>query len=90
MSRRRGLQLPPPERFDSDGTPCVSRNLGRADVMTVAEDGPIARVWSDDGGVLDGLTCRGCRVSYSMEAARLAARAAMRAGDELDLHRQGA
>jgi hypothetical protein len=91
MSRRRRLQLPPPERFDFDGTPyMLCDNLGRADAMIVAADEPIARAWSDDGGDLDSLTRRRADVSYFMDAARLAARAAMRAGDELDLHRQGA
>jgi hypothetical protein len=91
MIRRPGLQLPPPGRFDFDGTPYMPRdNLGRADAMIVATDEPIARVWSDDGGDLDSLTRRRGHGSYFMGAPRLAARAAIRAGGELDLHRRGA
>ncbi len=91
MTRRRRLQLPPPERFDFDGTPYLPcDSLGRADAMIVAADEPIARVWSDEGRDLDRLTRRRGRVSYFMEAARLATRAAMRASDKLDLHWQGA
>jgi hypothetical protein len=39
-------------------------------------------VWSHHGGDLDNLIRRRGHVSYFMEPARLAARAAMRAGDE--------
>jgi hypothetical protein len=81
--------LPPPE-FDFDGTLDVLRdNLGRADAMLVTADELIVQLWSGEGGG-ECLTRRRNHVSYLMEAARLAVRAAMYAGDELDLHRRGA
>jgi hypothetical protein len=86
----RRAALPPPA-FDHDGTLDVLRdNLGRADAMLVTADELIVQLWSGEGGGSDGLTRRRNHVSYLMETARLAVRAAMYAGDELDLHRRGA
>jgi hypothetical protein len=65
-------------------------NLGRADAMLVTADELIVQLRSSEGGSGDGLTRRRNHVSYLMEAARLAVRAAMHAGDELDLHRRDA
>jgi hypothetical protein len=83
---------PAPPTFDLQGTLAVLRDdLGRADTMLVTADELIVQVWSgegeDEGGNGDTLTRRRNHVSYLMEAARLAVRAAMRAGDEIDLHR---
>jgi hypothetical protein len=81
---------PPPPAFDLDGTLAVLRDdLGRADTMLVTADELIVQVWSgeSEGGNGDTLTRRRNHVSYLMEAARLAVRAAMRAGDEIDLYR---
>jgi hypothetical protein len=76
-----------PPAFDFDGTLDVLRdNLGRADTMLATADELIAQLWSSESG--DGLARRRNHVSYLMEAARLAVRAAMHAGDELDLHRR--
>jgi hypothetical protein len=84
---RRAASLPPPT-FDLDGVLAVLRDdLGRADTMLVTADELIVQVWSGEGGNGDTLTRRRNHVSYLMEAARLAVRAAMRAGDEIDLHR---
>jgi hypothetical protein len=63
-------------------------NLGRADAMIVTTDELIVQLWSGEGGS-EGLTRRKNHVSYLIESARLAVRAAMYAGDELDLHRSG-
>jgi hypothetical protein len=85
----RRAALPPPA-FDYDGTLDVLRdNLGRADAMIVIADELIVQLWSGEGGSSDSLTRRRNHVSYLMESARLAVRAAMYAGDELDLHRRG-
>jgi hypothetical protein len=82
----RRTALPPPA-FDLDGTLDVLRdNLGRADTMLVTADELIVQLWSGEGGSSDGLTRRRNHVSYLMEAARLAVRAAMYAGDEIELH----
>lgn len=79
---------PPPPAFDLHGTLAVLRDdLGRADTMLVTADELIVQVWSGEGGNGDTLTRRRNHVSYLLEAARLAVRAAMRAGDEIDLHR---
>jgi hypothetical protein len=81
----------PAPTFDFDGTLDVLRdNLGRADTMLVTADELIVQLWSSEGGSSEGLTRRRNHVSYLLEAARLAVRAAMYAGDELDLHRSGA
>ncbi len=83
----RRAELPAPA-FDHEGTLDVLRdNLGRADAMLVTADELIVQLWSSEGGSSTGLTRRRNHVSYLMEAAHLAVRAAMYAGDELDLHR---
>jgi hypothetical protein len=81
--------LPPPEpEFDYDGMLAVLRdNVARADAMIVTADELIVQLWSGEGGSSLSLTRRRNHISYLMEAARLAVREAMRAGDELDLHR---
>ena|ERR1051325_11124218 len=81
--------LPPPRAtFDYDGTLEVLRdNLGRADTMVTQADEVIAELWSGGASNGDSLTRRRNHVSYLLEAARLAVRAAMHAGDQLDLHR---
>ena len=61
-------------------------NVARAEAMIVAADELIVQLWSGGSGSLS-LTRRRNHVSYYMEAARIAVRAAMHAGDELDLHR---
>jgi hypothetical protein len=74
------------------GTLAVLRDdLGRADTMLVTADKLIEQVWSGEGegGTGDTLTRRRNHVSYLLEADRLAVRAAMRAGDEIDLHPGG-
>lgn len=82
MIRQRGL--PPPGRFDLDGKSYVPPDqLGRAEAMIVAARKPIAHVWSDDEGDLDGLAHGQDHVSCFMDAAPLAARAT-RTGGELD------
>jgi hypothetical protein len=74
--------------FDLDGVLAVLRDeLGRADAMLVTADELIVQVWSGESGNGDTLTRRRNHVSYLMEAARLAVRSAMRAGDEIDLRR---
>jgi hypothetical protein len=79
----------PAPTFDYDGTLDVLRdNIARVDAMVVAADELIVQLWSSATG--NGsltLTRRRNHVSYYMESARLAVRAAMHAGDELDLHR---
>jgi hypothetical protein len=73
--------------FDFDGTLDVLRdNVARADAMLVTADELIVQLWSSDGDS-KSLIRRRNHVSYLMEAARRAVRAAMYAGDELDLHR---
>ncbi len=81
--------LPPPRAtFDYDGVLDVLRdNLGRADAMVTQADEVIVQLWSGGSSNGDSLTRRRNHVSYLLEAARLAVRAAMHAGDELDLHR---
>jgi hypothetical protein len=80
----------PRPTFDYDGMLDVLRdNLGRADAMLVTADELIVQLWSGSGEGMS-LTRRRNHVSYLMEAARLAVRAAMHAGDELDLHRRDA
>lgn len=80
--------LPPGPTFDYDGVLAVLRdNLGRADAMVTQADELIVQLWSGESGSSDSLTRRKNHVSYLLEAARLAVRAAMYAGDELDLHR---
>jgi hypothetical protein len=64
-------------------------DLGRADTMLVTADELIVQVWSSEGGDGAALTRHRNHVSYLMEAARLAVRAAMRAGDEIELRRRG-
>ena len=77
--------------FDRDGVLAVLRdNLGRADAMLVTADELIVQLWSGGSSNGDSLTRRKNHVSYLLEAARLAVRAAMHAGDELDLHRVAA
>jgi hypothetical protein len=79
---------PPPPAFNLDGVLAVLRDdLGRADAMLVTADELIVQVWSGEGGNGDTLARRRNHVSYLMEAARLAVRAAMRAGDEIELCR---
>ena len=79
---------PPPPAFDLQGTLAVLRDdLGRADTMLVTADELIVQVWSGEDGHGDTLTRRRNHVSYLLEAARLAVRAAMRAGDEIELRR---
>lgn len=68
-------------------------NLGRADAMITALEGLIERLWNDDGDDDedgDTLTRRRSHVAHLIEAARLAVRGAIYAGDDLDLHRRGA
>lgn len=78
----------PAPTFDYDGTLDVLRdNVGRADAMLSTADDLIVQLWSSEGDSLS-LTRRRNHVSYLMEAARIAVRAAMHAGDELDLHRR--
>lgn len=82
----------PAPTFDYDGTLDVMRdNVARAEAMVVAADELIVQLWSSatgNGGSSLSLTRRRNHVSFYMEAARLAVRAAMTAGDELDLHRE--
>ena len=80
----------PAPTFDFDGTLDVLRdNVARADAMLVTADELIVQLWSGGGsGDNLSLTRRKNHVSYLMEAARIAVRAAMHAGDELDLHRE--
>jgi hypothetical protein len=94
--RQRLSKQPPPSNsakpaptFDYDGTLDVLRdNVARADAMLVTADEPIVQLWSGGGtGDSLSLTHRKNHVSYLLEAARVAVRAAMYAGDELDLHR---
>ena len=82
----------PAPTFDYVGTLAVLRDsLGRADTMIVTADELIVQLWSGGGtGNGDSLTRRKNHVSYLLEAARLAVRDAMKAGDELDLHRRDA
>jgi len=81
--------LPPGPTFDYDGTLDVLRdNLGRADAMVTQADELIVQLWSGADSL--SLTRRKNHVSYLLEATRLAVRAAMFAGDELDLHRRRA
>ena len=78
----------PAPTFDYDGVLAVMRDaVGRADAMIVTVDELIVQLWSGGGGSDISLTRRRNHVSYLLEAARLAVRAAMHAGDELDLHR---
>jgi hypothetical protein len=94
--RQRLSKQPPPSNsakpeptFDFDGTLDVLRdNVARADAMLVTADELIVQLWSGSG-TGDSLSCtrRKNHVSYLMESARIAVRAAMHAGDELDLHR---
>ena len=81
--------LPPPApTFDYDGVLAVLRDqIGRADAMLVTADELIVQLWSGGASNSDSLTRRKNHVSYLLEAARLAVRATMYAGDELDLHR---
>jgi hypothetical protein len=80
---------PSPPAFDLAGVLAMLRDdLGRADTMLVTADELIVQVWSGEGGGNgDTLTRRRNHVSYLLEAARLAVRAAMRAGDEIELRR---
>ena len=79
---------PPAPTFDYDGVLAVLRdNVGRADAMIVTADELIVQLWSGGGTSIDSLTRRRNHVSYLLETARIAVRAAMKAGDELDLHR---
>jgi hypothetical protein len=57
--------------------------------MVVAADEFIAQLWSSVSGGGSNIALTRCRnhVSHYLESARLAVRAAMHAGDELDLHR---
>ncbi len=88
---KRAKPSKPAPTFDFDGTLDVLRdNLGRADTMITEADELIVQVWSSERGGSESLTRRRNHVSYLMEAARLAVRAAMHAGDELDLHRRDA
>jgi hypothetical protein len=89
VSRRRRARLPPSPQFDFDGTLYVLRNnLGRADAMIVAADELIVQFWSDDEE--EEILLRRIRISYCLEAAGLAVRAASHAGLELHLHRRDA
>jgi hypothetical protein len=79
---------PPAPTFDHDGVLAVLRDsVARADAMIVTADELIVQLWSGGGTSSDSLTRRRNHVSYLLEAARIAVRAAMKAGDELDLHR---
>jgi hypothetical protein len=81
----------PTPTFDYDGVLAVLRdNVGRADAMVTQADELIVQLWSGESGSSDSLTRRKNHVSYLLEAARGAVRAAMFAGDEFDLHRRGA
>lgn len=78
----------PAPTFDYDGVLAVLRdNVARAGAMLVTADELIVQLWSGGGTSSDSLTRRRNHISYLMESARLAVREAMRAGDELDLHR---
>jgi hypothetical protein len=78
----------PAPTFGYDGTLDVLRdNVAKAEAMVVAADEFIAQLWSSGGGSNIALTRRRNHVSHYLESARLAVRAAMYAGDELDLHR---
>ena len=84
----RRAAAPPEPEFDFNGTLYVLRdNLGRADAMVTQVDEMIVELWSGGTSNGDSLTRRRNHVSYLLEAARLAVRAAMHAGDQLDLHR---
>jgi hypothetical protein len=89
LQKRRVPSNPKPApTFDHDGVLAVLRdNMGRADAMLVTADELIVQLWSGESGNSDSLTRRKNHVSYLLESARLAVRAAMFAGDELDLHR---
>jgi hypothetical protein len=63
-------------------------NLGRADAMIVAADELIVQFWGDDDE--EEILRRRIRISYYLEAAGLAVRAASHAGQELVLHRREA
>lgn len=90
---KRAKPSKPAPTFDFDGTLDVLRdNTARADAMLSTADDLIVQLWSSGGSGEDSLalTRRRNHVSYLMEAARQAVRAAMHAGDELDLHRRDA
>ncbi len=84
----------PAPTFDFEGVLAVLRdNVARADAKLVTADELIPQLWSGDSGEGEdnlGLTRRRNHVSYLLEAARESVRAAMHAGDELDLHRGAA
>jgi hypothetical protein len=85
VSRRRPVLAEP---FDSDDTLHVLRdNLGRADTMVTAADDLIVQMWSDDDE--EERLRRRNHISYLMEAARFAVRAALHAGNQLHQHRRG-
>lgn len=89
MSRRRRARLPPSPQFDFDGTLYVLRdNLWRADAMIAATDELIVQFWGDDDE--EEILLRRVRITYCLEAAGLAVRAASYAGQELVLHRRAA
>jgi hypothetical protein len=76
-------------QFDFDDTLDVLRdNLGRADAMIAAADVLMVQMWSDDDE--EDIVRRRIRISYCLEAAGLAVRAAIHAGLELHLHRREA
>lgn len=81
--------LPEPA-FDYDGTLDVLRdNLGRVDAMLAAADEQFEELWGDDDRSDDCIRRRRNHVAYYMEAAILAMKEAIAAGQELDLHRGG-
>jgi hypothetical protein len=93
MTRRIGSGAP---RFDRDRTLYVLRdNIARADAMITAaerliEEPPGDIRDEDEGESGDSISRRRNHLAHLIESAKLAVRAAIYAGIELDRHRGGA